>query len=267
MGGGRWTGVIEVSWLKHRSAAVEAAAPPFVDPVAEEPIAAPCGELGCQGEHRVACDYRDRRGAPCSTAWCPDHIETVGRWHLCRRHARLVQVLAPIEFRGELPAPDLDNRAPSLTSYLGQAIDAPMRSLLEELCHSGNGERVGVEPLTLVSSRSGGRRWTQSWKIYDSTGPLLRVAVEVDESRDPECAVRLNGRVIVRCVPPWIEDRQGGASASASASAPAPDPTEEEARRRLFFDTLVEQHIRPAVVDEERWARRWDRSALTAAGR
>lgn len=242
-------------WLKRRSTAVETEA---VEPPAPgEPVAAPCAEPGCAGEHRVACDYRDRRGIPCPTAWCPAHIETAGRWHLCRRHAGLIQALAPVEFRGVLPAPDLNNRAPSLTAYLGQAIDVRMRALLEELCCPANGERVGTEPLTPVTPRSGGRRWTQSWKIYDSTGPVIRVAVEVDERHDPECAIRLNSRVILRCVPPWIEERQAG--------VPAPDPGDEEERRRLFFDTLVEQHIRPAVVDEERWTRRWDRSSRAAA--
>jgi len=115
---------------------------------------------------------------------------------------------------------------------------------------------VAAEALNLVTSVSGGRRWSQGWKLFDNTGPLLRIGVEVDEKRDPECGVRLNSRVVLRFVPPWIRER----------SAAAPFPAEEEAeRRRVFFETLMEQHVRPAVVAEERWVRRWERSAQAGA--
>jgi hypothetical protein len=198
----------------------------------------------------VTCDYRDRRGTPCPTAWCPDHIVTVNGWHLCRRHARVIEVLAPAEFRGELPAPDLDNRAPSLASYLGDALEAPMRALLQELVRPEIGESLASEPLDLVVSQTGGRRWSRSWKLYDSTGPLLRISVGVDERHDPECSIRLNSRVILRCIPPWIVERRGGAPAEPEADAE---------RRQLFFRSVMEQHVRPAVVAEERWVRRWER--------
>ena len=173
-----------------------------------------CSEPGCDGPDRVTCDYRDRRGTPCPTAWCPQHIVKVNAWHLCRRHARIVQSLAPVEFRGELPAPDLDNRAPSLASYLADTLDKPMRTLLSELARPALGEYVAAEALNLVTSVSGGRRWSQGWKLFDNTGPLLRIGVEVDEKRDPECGVRLNSRVVLRFVPPWIRER--------SAAAPFP---------------------------------------------
>ena len=166
-----------------------------------------CSEPGCDGPDRVTCDYRDRRGTPCPTAWCPQHIVKVNAWHLCRRHARIVQSLAPVEFRGELPAPDLDNRAPSLASYLADTLDEPMRTLLSELARPALGEYVATEALNLVTSVSGGRRWSQGWKLFDNTGPLLRIGVEVDEKRDPECGVRLNSRVVLRFVPPWIRER------------------------------------------------------------
>jgi len=216
-----------------------------------QPTTQLCSEPRCDGPDRVTCDYRDRRGTPCPTAWCPQHIVTVNAWHLCRRHARLVQVLAPVEFRGELPPPDLDNRAPSLTAYLGDALDAPMRQVLGGLCRTALGEHVAAEALNLVTSQSGERRWSQGWKLFDNTGPLLRIGVEVDEKRDPECATRLNGRVILRFVLPWIQERRPGAPAAVHA---------DEERRREFFSALAEQHIRPAVAAEERWVRRWERT-------
>jgi hypothetical protein len=220
------------------------------------PGSLPCFEPGCEAPDRVSCDYRDRRGAACPTAWCADHIVTVNSWHLCRRHARVVQALAPVEFRGEVPPPDLDNRAPSLTSYLAEALDARMRATLEEVCRPGNGERVADEALTMVTNQDRSRRWAQGWKLFDNTGPLLRIDVEVDEAREPECAIRLDSRVILRFVPPWILDRR--------AAVPPVEGAENENRRQAFYDGLMELHVRPALVAEEHWVRRWERSPNSA---
>ncbi len=221
-----------------------------------QPTTQPCSEPGCDGPDRVICEYRDRRGTPCPTAWCPQHIVTVGTSHVCRRHARVVQVLTPVEFRPEFPPPDLNNRAPSLASFLGDGLDQRMRGLLDELCHPANGEHVGTEALNLVTSLNLGRRWAQGWKLFDNTGPLIRIDVEVDERDDPECAIRLNSRVVLRCVPPWIEERLAGAPARAA--------DDMEQRRQAFYDTLMEQYIRPAVIAEEHWVRRWERSPTLA---
>ena len=221
-----------------------------------QPSSLPCSWSGCQAANRVSCDYRDRRGAPCPTAWCADHVATINLWHLCRRHARVVQALAPAEFRGELPRPDLDNRAPSLASHLAEALDPRMRAALGELCRPANGERVAGEALNLVTTQTRGRRWVQGWKLFDNTGPLLRIDVEVDEALEPGCAVRLNSRVILRCVPPWIQDR--------AAAVRQLEGAEDEQRRQVFYESLMEQHVRPALVAEERWVRRWERSASAA---
>ncbi|HYA00600.1 MAG TPA: hypothetical protein VEK76_09645 [Candidatus Binatia bacterium] len=214
----------------------------------------PCSAPGCDTADRVSCDYRDRRGSPCTTAWCREHVVVVGELHLCRRHAALVQALAPAEFRGELPAPDLDNRSPALAAYLGRALEPHVRRLLDEVVRPANGESVGEDPLILVANHTGGRRWGRGWKLYDNTGPLIRVGVEVDEASDPEFSVRLNGRVVLRCVPPWISARQ-----------PADDSAGEEKTRDRFFTILADEHIRPAVLDEERWVRRWERAPGRAA--
>jgi hypothetical protein len=178
----------------------------------------------------------------------------MGSWHLCRRHARLVRILTPAEFQAQLPPPDLDNRAPSLASYLGEALDAPMRKLMNEVCRPENGEHVTAEALTCVTSQNGEHRWAQRWKVFDNTGPLLRIAVEVDEESEPECIIRLDSRVVLRFVPPWITAHMSG----------APFVVEEDTEKRLqqmFFSTLMDRHIRPAVIAEERWIRRWERSS------
>jgi hypothetical protein len=131
-----------------------------------------------------------------------------------------------------------------------------MRAALGELCRPLNGERVTGEALDLVTTQTRGRRWAQGWKLFDNTGPVLRIDVEVDEALEPGCAIRLNSRVILRCVPPWIQDRASAVRQLEGA--------EDEQRRQAFYDSLMEQHVRPALVAEERWVRRWERSASAA---
>jgi hypothetical protein len=199
----------------------------------------------------VVCDYRDRRGHPCPTAWCPAHVVVMGPWRLCRRHARIIQALAPHGLRSAVPAPDLSNRSPSLVAFLGEGLDRGVRDLLGEVVRAARGESLGEDALIAVVGRHGSRRWVQGWKVYDSTGPLLRVSVEVDEERDPEFALRLNGRAILRCVPPWIEARAAGLATPGDSGPTSPES---------FCAALVEQHLRPAVLDEDRWLRRWERA-------
>ena len=253
MGADAGLGEGEVSLLRRRKAVAASEAEVIGVPASApgHPSLLPCSELGCLAADRVSCDYRDRRGTPCPTAWCADHIVKVNSWHLCRRHARVVEALTPVEFRGALPPPDLDNRAPSLASYLAEALDARIRAALEEYCRPANGERVADEALNVVTNQIRGRRWTQGWKLFDNTGPLLRIDVEVDEALDPECAIRLNSRVILRCVPPWIQARKAGV---------LPGGAEDEKLRQVFYDSLMERHVRPALVAEEHWVRRWERS-------
>jgi hypothetical protein len=244
-----------MAWFRHRVevTAAPAAAP---KPRAGRPTAQPCSERGCQREHRVLCDYHDRRGNRCPTAWCPAHVVSMGDWRLCRRHARLSRALAPAEFRGELPAPDLDNRSPSLVAYVAEALDPAVRSLLTQVARPARDEVIGVDPLSLVVPRTGTRRWIQAWKLYDSTGPLLRIGLETEEDRDGEFALRLNGRVVLRSVPPWIAARRAGTATD-----------EEDGAREGYFSTLMDQHLRPAVLAEERWMRRWEKPLPALARR
>jgi len=37
-----------------------------------------CAASGCAATTVVACAYVDRRGRPCPTAWCRDHVEAAG---------------------------------------------------------------------------------------------------------------------------------------------------------------------------------------------
>ena len=219
--------------------------------------AKPCSESGCAGADRVLCDYRDRRGAACLTSWCPEHAVVVDRQHLCRRHARLVQALRPEELRGEIAPPDVTNRSPALAAYVAEHLDARIRQLLEKLRRPERGEKIDVEPLMLVILPPAIRRWNLSWTLYESTGMTLRVGIDVEEQRDPELALRVNSRVIARCVPPWISRHKTGHPLTVDA---------DREEREAFYDGLVNLYFRPAAEAEARWMRRWEPSLSSALG-
>jgi hypothetical protein len=224
------------------------ASPPAVPDATGGP---PCPAPGCGRSQSVRCDYRDRHGYRCQTSWCPDHVEVMGQWRLCRRHAGLCRALTAGELREALPTPDLDNRAPSLVSYVADAIGPRVVALLREVAAPTGWEQVSEDPLTLTMTGRDRRAWTRVWTLHDNTGPLLRLVAEVDEERDPQCDIRLNGRLITRFVPPWI-----------AARSTAPWLAGEATDRAGFFTALAEEQIRPAVLVEDRWVRVLDQSRV-----
>ena len=215
----------------------------------------PCLEAGCEGVDRVYCDYRDRRGTACPTSWCRKHEVVVAGQHLCRRHARLVQALRPMELRCEIAPPDVANRSPALAAYVAENLDTRIRGLLEEFRRPDHGEKIDIEPLMLVTLPPAIRRWNLSWTLYDSNGMTLRIGVDVEEDMDPELTLRVNSRAIARCVPPWISRRKAGHPLIGEA---------DDADREAFYDGLVKLYFRPAAEAEARWMRRWEPS-LNAA--
>jgi hypothetical protein len=127
----------------------------------------------------------------------------------CRRHARLFASAGAGEFQIEQALPDLDNRSPSLADYVGDALEPRVLQFLWSLCRPGTNDQVGSEPLRVVHPAGGGtRRWDRTWKIYDHTGVIVQVAVETDESRDPEVDLKVGRNVIGQGVPPWIARRR-----------------------------------------------------------
>ena len=225
----------KVSFFRRRTPAVEAEIVGVPTWRGQAP-ALPCSEPGCQGSDRVTCDYRDRRGAPCPTAWCPEHIRRVGAWHLCRRHTRVVEVLAPVEFRGQLPPPDIDNRAPSLVNWVARDLDAFVAATLVQ--SATQGETFVREPVVSThADRSGGRRYERGWKLVDHTGLRLVVAVYVVEGDDITIRVRVGSGVVAEGIPPWVERHRRGIEV----------PEETDRAQRSLFYAFLQKHIVAAV--------------------
>jgi hypothetical protein len=149
----------------------------------------------------------------------------------CRRHARLFASAMTGEFQVGQTLPDLDNRSPSLADWVGDALEPRVLDLLWCLCRPGSNDQVAAEALRVVHPTSGGaRRWIRTWKIYDHTGVIVQVTVEVDESRDPEVDVKVGRDLVGRGVPPWIERRHRG--------LPQLSPPDDAEERERFYASL-----------------------------
>jgi hypothetical protein len=151
----------------------------------------------------------------------------------CRRHARIFAAAMGGEFQMGQALPDLDNRSPSLADYVGDVLEPAVLQLLQSLCRPGSNDQVAAEPLRVVHPTSGGaRRWDRSWKIFDHTGVIVQVVVEVDESRDPEVVVKVGRNQVGQGVPPWIARRRQG--------LPALPPAQDAEERERFYASLWE---------------------------
>jgi hypothetical protein len=179
-------------------------------PASPQPVAGtlPCSARDCSNQTAEACGYVDRRGRRCGTAWCPDHQSLVGGAVYCRRHAGVVGALGGAE---QAIMPDLENRAPSLVNWVGRDVEQVIQEIVSGYRSQLGTDRLVADPVRMVFlGPERARVWERSWKLVDHTGWSLRVALEVDEMRDTEVAVRVGRNVVARMTPPWIEARLRG---------------------------------------------------------
>jgi hypothetical protein len=193
-------------------------------------------------ESVLACAYVDRRGLGCGTAWCSDHHLVVEDRAYCRRHAGVVSAMPGGDIRGSAPLPDVENRSPSLVSWVAREVDADIRYLLAaELIQGGAAELVAdpVHPIFTGSDRR--RAWERAWKLVAHAAPSLRVSLIVEECADAEVAVAVNATVVDRLTPPWILQRlHGGVS------------PEVDAQRRKEFNRVLLGTVRRGIDRERR---------------
>ena len=200
-----------------------------------------CEAPGCI-QTASACSYLDRRGRSCLTAWCWDHGSSEDGTPYCRRHASTVAAVAGDHAAG---LPDVDNRAASLVSWVGHAVDARMRRILLSVAPEDGGKlacdgvRLQLSP-KFLEGRS--RRWTKVWKVLDHTGVLCAVSIETDEDRPEEICARVDGRAVGNGVPPWIAFRAADKDLSGD---------EQQAERSAYYNGLLRSVasglVRPAA--------------------
>jgi len=195
-----------------------------------------CAASGCAATTVVACAYVDRRGRPCPTAWCRDHVEAAGDRPYCRRHAGVMR--ARLADPQESMLPDLESRAPGLIEWLARDLAEGVEAAL---LATGAGDSVASEAAhTVHQARARERTWERSWRLCRNTGFVHRVCLQVEEAHDTEVTLVVDRREVVRLTPPWIAARLSGEVVS---------PEEDARRRAEFRDSLLEA-VRRGLEDE-----------------
>lgn len=164
-----------------------------------------CTLAGCSNDTARPCAYRDGRGRACGAVYCPEHgVSTDGKFY-CRRHAGVLRAVGAQETpQGGLP--DVDNRAPSLVSWIARDLDANVRRLLSGAALPGESV-IADETVHVARDFTRKARWEQSWRLVDHTGQILKVTIQVFEENDTLVRVHVGSGVIADAVPPWIVHR------------------------------------------------------------
>lgn len=203
---------------------------PIVSPVGN----LPCSEGGCDKQTGIACAYRDRRGHSCDVTFCPQHRSMVGGVVYCRRHAGIIS--AHEEIAETTGLPELENRGPSLVAWVADDLTADVEAILRAVAHDGETVKTEHE-LAVIFDHKRRRRWERSWKLIESTGISLKVALTVDEDEDDALLdVRVGSNVIARGVPPWIASRRAGLGVDGQV-----DKDQRALFHRFFIQHIAEE--------------------------
>jgi hypothetical protein len=186
-----------------------------------------CKFAGCSNDTALPCAYRDGRGRACRAVYCPEHgVLTDGKLY-CRRHAGVLRAVGSQDTpQGGLP--DVDNRAPSLVSWIARDLDANVRRLLAGAARPGESV-IADETVHVARDFNRKARWEQSWRLVDHTGVILKVTIQVLEENDSLVRVHVGSGVIADGVPPWIVHR-----------TEARDVATDTAQRQRFYLWLDE---------------------------
>lgn len=160
----------------------------------------------------------------------------VGGVVYCRRHASTVTAMGPSTQGAGYP--ELENRGPSLVSWLADELTVEIERLLAAVATTT--ERVVTEhELGVVFDQKRRRRWERSWKLIESTGITLKVTLSVNENGDDGLVdVRAGSNVIARGVPPWVARRRAGLTVDDQV----------DAQQRELFHRFILDHIAREVA-------------------
>jgi hypothetical protein len=214
-----------MSQLFRRNRPQEPAEPPA--PVVAASTGVVCTLPDCSNDTALPCAYRDGRGRACGAAYCPEHGVSAGGKFYCRRHAGVVRAVGS-EATPSGGLPDIDNRAPSLVSWVARDLDANVRRLLSGAARAGESV-IADETVHVARDFNRKARWEQSWRLVDHTGLILKVTIQVLEENDTLVRVHVGSGVIADGVPPWIVRR-----------SEETDMATDTAQRQRFYQWLDE---------------------------
>lgn len=162
-----------------------------------------CSARGCNQKTGLACSYIDRRERPCPTAWCPEHRHVTHGGVFCPAHASLLDSTGD-EFRPTARV-DLENAAPAVLAWAVQEVDAEVSSAMLQIAMEWH-QALVLDPVHFgLAGAQRVRTWERAWKVCDTVGPTLRVAVAMQEARPGVVEGRINARPVVELPAPWHE--------------------------------------------------------------
>jgi len=126
--------------------------------------------------------------------------------------------------------PDVDNRAASLVSWIGDEVNSRIQRVLTTVAPERTKVIAGRVRLQLAPKmlERRQRRWVKAWKVSDHTGVLRTVSIEVDERHPIEVSARVDGRSVGHGVPPWIAYRDLNGSEQS-----------DQEQRQAYYNGLV----------------------------
>ena len=160
-----------------------------------------CSALRCSSLAGMPCNYVDRRGRRCKTAWCPVDRNVVEGKIYCALHAHAMQAL-DWEF-GAASHPDINSRTVPTLQWISSAAADEVIATLNVFC-ALHGEMLVAEPVRRrYNPIAHSRVWEKQWKTLSPTGVSLRVAISSDEDRPTEIHITVNGHDVNVVPPPW----------------------------------------------------------------
>jgi hypothetical protein len=186
--------------------------------------------------------YRDRRGRACAASFCPDHWILVGGIVYCRRHAGVITAIGKA---ADSPAlPQVEDRGPSLVSWVADQISPGVEALLRAAARPGESVKTETELIVVFDSKRR-RRWQRSWKLFESTGVTVKVCLQVAEDEDDALIdVRVGSIIVARGIPPWIARRRAGLEVTGQV-----DAAQRELFSVFFIDHIAEELARDRAAD------------------
>ena len=118
-------------------------------------------------------------------------------------------------------------------------MNEPIRALLETYLKNPDEELISDGDVVPISV-AGLHTWQKVWQLYNHTGPLIKITVEVADTADDEVIIRVGKSRVSKGVPPWITSRRAGELITV----------ERDARQRQeYYDDLLEA-IHKGIEDE-----------------
>jgi hypothetical protein len=154
-----------------------------------------------------------------------EHVTVVEGVGYCPRHAGIIRALAQSAAKSERPK--VASRAPSMIHWVAEALGPEIAGMAAGLGRRGDYTLYARVMQMFLDEPMQHHRWERSWELHGPSG-VFQIYVDATEETDIVIRVRLDEKVLLRTVPPWIENHQNGTP-----------PDDEQRVREQFFQRVV----------------------------